>query len=223
MNKPKTHRSTNESGVERIVELHPIVVDSIYIGMNGNTVVQKKGTMTAQLKQNVVITKNYPMSSVANSNQDSLYTAEDFKFEKKSYKNESNRVAWIDVPEGMTVEQVTAKLQNHPDACIHQVLSNTPILTTQQKYAIQNGLITLDTVANRQVVRQRKGATDETGLDISEQIILDDNGKPFYRVNYFKTTFTEDSDLRTSNPDDVYLSEAIELELSGNPMSIFGN
>jgi hypothetical protein len=219
----RTKRFASANGVEKIVTLHPVTVDSVYVGMDGNRKIQKNGTLTAQLKQTVDTKSIYPTKSVVNSLQDNIFGAEAFNFEKKEYENTSVRTAWIDVPETHTLESVKAQLENFPDACIHQILSNKPILTTQQEYAIKNGIVTLDTIANRQVVRQRQGATDAEGNDISNEIILDNHGKPFYRANYFRTSYKEDVDYRTEDANDFYVSEAIEMELAGNTSSIFGN
>ena len=198
-----------------------IAVTRVYEATDGSRKIQKEGTLTAELKQTVTTKSSYPTKSVTNSNQANIFSVDDFGFERQEYENSSIRTAWIPVPVGTSIETVAERLQKFPDARIQQILSNKPILTTQQKYAIQNGLLSLDTVANSQVVRYGANSLDAKGVDNSGKIVLDNNGKPIYRVNYFQTEKVMDQDLRTSEPTDFYASPELEAEMKGLRTNIF--
>lgn len=212
---PVVEKTATGNGIEKIVTFHPIQVARVYVGMDGQRVIQKSGTLTAELKQTVEKESLYPSKSVANSRQDNIFGTDDFGFEKQSYKNSSVRVAWIDVPENETVESVTAKLANHPKARIQQTLSNKPILTREQQYAIDNGLTTIEKIAQRQIVRFSEGAKDASGADVSGKIVTDEMGRPMYRANYFRISDVADLDERTDDPADYFIPEALAMELEG--------
>lgn len=173
---------------------------------------QKEGTKTAEFKQIVTTHASYPTKSVTNSLSDNLFSAEkDFGIETEDYSNESTRVAWILVPEDATEESVKEKLKKAPKAKLQRILSNHPILTSEQNYAIENGLTTKDAIATSQILRYPKGA-DKEG-----EIILDRNtDKPIYKVDVFRTGECEDLDKRNSVEDGFYLPEELKAEVDGN-------
>lgn len=197
---------TADNRIRKEVTKGELTVDKLYEGQY-----QKEGTQTAQLRQ-VVSTKSfYPTKSIANDKQDNVFGMEEFGFEEKEYENNENRVAWIDVPEGATIEEVQGKLSRFPDSGLYRILGNKPILTDNQKYAIKTEIATMDQFANSQVVRFPEG-TENAG-----KIALDLNGKPQYRAVFFKKEGPVDQDLRT-NDAEFYASAEIQAELdSGTP------
>ena len=173
---------------------------------------QKEGTETAELRQEVVTKSFYPTKSISNDMQDNVFDVKDFGFEEKEYTNTEKRVAWIDVPAGTTAEQVAAKLAAHPNAGLYKILANKPILTENQKYAVNNADIaaTYDSFADSQVVRYPETSDN---VSLRGKLVLDANGKPQYRQVFFKIDSPVDQDLRTSD-EEFYASEAIKAELN---------
>lgn len=171
------------------------------------TMYSKSGIESAQLRQEVKTRTSYPTAKVGSSLEDNLFNVNEFNISAKDYESSETRIAWIDVPQGTTIEQVTERLKNAPTARIYKILSNNPILHDGQKQAIQSGLKTMDDFADSQVVRYP--ATHPT---MANQIILDKNGKVQYRANFFSLTAKDDEDLRT-NDDQCYMSEAIKAEV----------
>lgn len=191
--------------IRKEVSKSPISVSRVY-----TSDYQKEGTLTAELKQTVTTKSFYPSKSVANSLQDNIFSMADFKFEEQEYTNNEVRVAWIDVPVGMTVEQVTAKLQTNPNAGLYRILSNKPIISDTEQYAIDSAEleVNLDTFANRQAVRFPNGHPQEG------ELAFDTNGKIQYRRVAFSVAGIEDKDIRTSEPSDFYASPELEAEIN---------
>lgn len=196
----------SNSTVDKTSSVSPITLDKIY-----KSDYQKEGTLTAQLRQKVVNTASYPTKQVSSNLQANLFATDDFGFEKKDFTNEEVRVAWIDVPENATEDLVKAKLAqaNANGAKLYRMLSNHPILTNHQQYAIQSGQRNMDYYADRQVVRYSEGHPQ------AGQIVLDSNGKVQYRAVFFWETDMDDQDNRTADPSDVYVSKEIAVELQG--------
>ena len=139
--------------------------------------------------------------------QDNVFGVEEFDGVSGGdpIENIENRVAFIDVPLGMTVEQVQARIAG--DASLYKVLSSKPILTDNHQNAINRALTTLDEVANSQMVKYPAGHVKEG------QLIPDGQRPVMYRKVFFKNAVAEDQDLRGG---DVYIPEALRLELEGN-------
>lgn len=165
----------------------------------------KEGTMQAMLKQQVTTVSHYPTKSVSNSKSSALFSMSDFGFAEQEFTNVSNRVAFVAIPMGLTPEQVLAVLPK--EACIYVEKSNHPILTDEQKYAIQSGQRTLDQFADSQVTRYPEGHAK------AGKVVLDKNGKVQYRQCYYFATAKEDIDNRNSIVGDMYVSPAINAEL----------
>ena len=165
---------------------------------------QKDGTMTAELRQKVQTTAEYPAIQVANEMQQNVFGTEEFNAETKVFTNEEIRVAWIDVPEKATVADVQKRIA--ADATLYRVLSNEPIITSSQQNAIGRGLITRDQIANAQVLRY------PDNHEKAGQLILDKEGFPQYRKVFFWTTKKEDIDLRDGNST-PYASKEIMAEM----------
>lgn len=171
---------------------------------------QKEGTLTAELKQVVSTKSYYPSKSVTNSLNGNIFSTDDFGFEDKEFENKETRVAWIDVPAGSSEEAVKAKLATVKDATLYKILSNKPILSDSDKYAVDNDEldVTIDNFANKQVIRYPQGHSN------AGQLVTDKNGKVQYRRIAFATNLVEDQDLRTEDPTDFYASPEIEAELN---------
>jgi hypothetical protein len=172
------------------------------------TAYQKEGTLTAEIKQTVTTKSFYPSKSVSNNFQDNPFSTSDFGFSEKEYVSDSKRVVWVDVPEGSTVESVSAKLAALPEATVYRIYANKPIISDNQNYAISAGLTTMDAIADKQAIRYGEGDPQ------AGQLILK-NGKPQYKADFFKSTATEDQDLRTEDPADFYASASMRVELAG--------
>jgi hypothetical protein len=171
----------NQNQKNRIqVVFGPVTVDSVGPGLNGEV------KHRAQLRQKV--DKIYPSGGTHDSLTDALFNVDEFNLKQGSTYSE-NRVAWIDVPVGTTVEGVQQKLAGFPEARLVKHLSLNPILTEEQASAIQNGLndLTIEKVAAKQVVK------DE------EENIRDYKGYLQYRVVKFATTAKEDVDSREAD------------------------
>jgi hypothetical protein len=172
---------------------------------------QKEGTLTAELKQVVETKSFYPTKSISNSLSDNIFSMAEFGFREQEYDNKETRVAWIDVPMGTTVEQVTQKIASLPNATLYRVLSNRPKIADTEEYAINSVEldVTLDTFADRQVVRYPIGNAE------AGKIATDINGKVQYRRIAFSTKGIQDVDTRTEDPADYYASATIQAELQG--------
>lgn len=116
---------------------------------------QKAGTMTCELKQIVTTTTIYPG---ALGTDDNLFSASDFsEIENPEYTNSETRVYWMNVPAGTTMQDVELKLQSSSNAKLVKILSNRPILSSNQEYAINKGLTSEEAIANSQVVKDIHG------------------------------------------------------------------
>lgn len=183
------------------VETGKLEVSRIYTSDN-----QKEGTVTAEIRQ--TITKHYPAKRVVNSLQDNIFSVEDFGFEEKNY--DEKRVAWLDVPVGSTVETVAERLAQYQNANLYRILSNRPTISDAQAYAINSDDypdMTLDRIADQQVVRYGEGHEDAGDL------ALDDFGKPQYRRIAFSSKGHEDIDTRNDKVEDYYASATIKEEM----------
>lgn len=179
------------------------------------TAYQKEGTLTAEIKQTIKTESFYPSKSVSNNLQDNPFSTEEFGFSETRYEAQETRVAWVDVPVGSTAETVAAKLASLPSANIYRILANKPIISDSQQYAIGAGLTTQDIIADKQVVRYPTNHPTQAG-----QLILDKNGKPQYKSNFFKSTAKADEDLRTIDPADFYATPTMKVELAGTMSSV---
>lgn len=194
----------NESRIRKVQTSTPVTVDDVYVSDY-----QKDGTKTAQLRQVVTTKAYYPSKQITNSHSDNPFQLSDFGFEETEFESVESRVAWVDVPESASKDDVEGKLS--PESTLYRILSNRPIITDSQEHAISSPEIelTLDDIANKQVVRYPKGHAQEG------QIILDLNGKPQYRAVFFSATAREDEDTRNAVADDFYITDEIRAELHG--------
>lgn len=171
---------------------------------------QKEGSKTAQLRQTITTHSFYNAKQATNSLTDSIFDNKEFGYEEKEFIGTENRVAFLNVPEGVTPEEIAKRLAANPKARIYKILSNHPILTQSQAYAISQGLRTKDSLANSQAVRYGEGAAPE----LAGKLVLKD-GKPQYRATFFSAEGKADIDLRTADPADFYITPEIHMEMTG--------
>jgi hypothetical protein len=88
-----------------------------------------------------------------------IFGAEAFNFEKKEginlFKNE--RVTWMDVPKGMSKEKVQEVLDKLPNCRIQAVYSMKPILSPGQLFNINKGVLSLEDVKKKQLIKKESG------------------------------------------------------------------
>ena len=128
-----------------------------------------------------------------------VYT-QDSEFNTISFVNnvtaeyDSSRNTVIQVPDDWTLEQVQSELVKSK-AQIGIILSSNPIISSKQKYAIENLGLDIDVIIERQLIPET----------IEGQPTLDNNGKkipqlykgrPQYRLMTLVKTGSEDIDLR---------------------------
>lgn len=150
---------------------------------------QKSNTRTAVLKQKVTIISVYQGAKHSNNMQDNVFSSSEFGDDEKNYTSVQNRVAFLEVPASVTLEQVREKLSKFPEACLYRVYSYRPILHDGHQSALDNGLTTLDKIAMSQVLRY--GAEHAN----AGEIILH-NGHVQYGKTFFSTKPEADKDLR---------------------------
>jgi hypothetical protein len=200
---------TSESRIRKEVTSTPIMVSRVYKGSY-----QKDNTLTAELKQTVTTKSYYPTKSVANELKDNPFSNSQLGItEGEPYVQNETRVTWIEVPADSTEETVQAKLATLPQASIYKILANKPIISSSQQAGIDAGLTSTDIIGNSQVVRYPKDHPQ------AGKIILDPNGKPQYRIAYFKSAGSPDMDLRTADSLDFYATPEMAAELS-NTVSV---
>ena len=190
------------NAVRKEVTISAITVDKVYKGD-----FQKEGTMSAQIRQEVTTVSFYPSKQVSSSLADNPFKTTEFGFEETDHSNTEKRVAWIDVPAGVSADDVLAKIP--VDANLYRIMSNRPILSNHQAYSIEAGQKTLDDYANSQVVRFGEGSEN------AGQLIKDANGKPQYRQVFYSNTTKADVEMRTEKADDFYASALIRAEFQG--------
>ena len=174
----------------------PITVDEIRPHLRND----KKEV--AQIRNTVEST--YPEAQVGNSLNGSIFGDDEFGFgDGNTY--EEKRVAWIDVPKGTTKEQVAARLKQFPSARIYRVLSLTPILTDEQKRAMENGISNYTDPDTGEIKpcdmeyykrRQMVPTPDTMNLPEDQRQPLLYNGYVQYRVTFFSPEGQEDEDHR---------------------------
>jgi hypothetical protein len=194
--------NSNQERIRKTISFGKISVSRVY---ENN---YKPEFHTAELKQTVTTKSYYPSKSVNSDKQDNLFGTSEFGLEEQEYETTETRVAWMNVPIGTTVEQVEARLKQAPEAVLMKSLSYTPILSSDQIYAIQQGLRTKDDFAKSQAVRLPEN--EATIADGTAGKLALHEGNVQYRQVFFKLTKVEDEDLRT--PDNIYAPEELLVE-----------
>lgn len=97
----------SNNALKREIVRKPVTVDKVEVSK-----FQKEGSLTAHMRQVVEVHSWYQAKQSANSATNSLYDNSDFgeEYQDKPYISPENRVAFILVPEGTSVESVTKKL-----------------------------------------------------------------------------------------------------------------
>lgn len=199
-----------ENSIRKTSTKTAITVDKIYASEH-----QKAGTKTAQLRQVVTNKSFYPSKQISNDLQDNVFSLAEFGFQEKEYTQIENRVCWIDVPSIIeNPDDVVAKIP--ANATLYRIMSNHPIISSNQEYAISEGLRTMADYANSQVVRYGDNHPS------AGQLILDDNNKPQYRAIFFSASFKDDVDNRTQEAEDFFASAEIKAEMTGSTNVIAG-
>ncbi len=145
----------------------------------------KKGVYKAQLKQTVTTT--YPSSRV----QEDLFSANEFTEMGEGKAYDSTRTALIDVPKGITKEQVQNRVNPLENAVLWKRISNkvVDVLTANQKQAIADGLQTQASYEAKFLIRTKEGNQPErNGVTITE-----------YQQHFFSPVFKADEDMRTAD------------------------
>lgn len=201
----ETNVSTPENRIRKEVITTPIIVSRVY-----KASYQKDNTLTAELKQTITTKSYYPTRSVSNELKDNPFSNVQLGItEGEPYVQNETRVTWIDVPADSSVESVQAKLQTLPNANIYKILANKPIISSSQKAGIDAKLTTTDIIADGQAVRYSKDHPQAGKLVLH-------NGKPQFRVTYFKLEGSPDVDMRTADPADFYATSTMQAELSNS-------
>lgn len=184
---------------------------------------KQSGLLQAEIFQ--LVEESYGRSA-NNSRTNSFFKDEDFGEELKTVTYPSKRVAWINVPEGSTVESIQALCNAAPNARCYRVLSFDPmdIMTDGQRAAWNDPSkydFSRDEWVEKRMVRNLDG-----------EIVLDPVfGKPMYRQSFFDKDGREDIDLRPESAQRLGLTPADQpvtidaeafdqMSAQGNP---FGN
>lgn len=195
---------TTVNGVRHVTTRTPVTLSRIY-----KADYQKDGTMTAELRQEVIIDSYYPSKKVESNMQNGLFSAQEFGFDEQHFQNIEKRVAWVLIPAAATEDSVLAMLAkaNTNKAVIYKVLDSEPILDENQHYALTTGQRTMDDFANRQVVRYPDNHPTAPG-----QLCLNNNLVQ-YRRTFFWNGPKNDVDNRGKGK--VYMSPEITAEIGG--------
>lgn len=157
----------------------PIVVSRVYASD-----FQREGTLTAELKQTITIKSTYDDRKQDGLN-DSLFDG----VQSQEYETVETRVYWSNVPMGSTPETVKTQLDKYPAACLYRILASAPIVSDNERWAIDKGMTTLDAIANRQLVRYPANHPQA-----GEPILW--HGEKQYRRICFSLVAREDEDRR---------------------------
>ena len=195
------------SNVIKVITYQPITIDNIKTSQ-----FTKKGTLTAQIRQQVITKTSYPAVNTNDGVTSDIFAGE---FENvgigKEYSNTENRVAFITVPDTCTVQMLQNKLNGLVQAgkqpVIMKIVSNRPILTDNQKASIASQLKTMDDYANTQAIRFSKHNTEGN----ANKLILDDNQNVLYKRTFFQADKV--ADVNTCDPNDTYVSPQLEEEM----------
>ena len=197
-----------ESQVKITIERQPVVVSRLY-----KTEYNRDDAQTVELKQCVLKKTEYHDNTLSSDLSDNLYSHKDFRNESSNVfvSPPETRVTWLNIPEEVTLEEFEERLNKAEGACIYKILSNSPILTQAQQYAVNNPNSPLDIehYCKAQVVRYP--ATSER----AGEIVLDPNGRVQYRATFFSATHKDDVDERSYDVEGI-VPEFLLAELEQN-------
>lgn len=161
---------------------------------------------TAQVRQTVTTVSKYPGARGGNSLNDALFAMADFGTGNE-YTSTSNRVAWIEVPDGTTAQEVQNRLDQLPEATIYSITQTSPIYSDTDIWALQNNRRTQDQYADSQVMRY--GPNPSTVGAKPGSLILDE-GHFLYKRHFFSAVHKDD--IRNLDFNRVYGSPALVAE-----------
>lgn len=135
----------------------------------------KEGFDQAQIRQEVITM--YPPKKINNSLSDNPFALSEFKLDMSKYKYPSQRVTWLLVPQGTTVEKVAEVIATYPKARICRTMSNKII----------------DVLTDEQIAGIRQGISKKTLADYKESLLVTDkDGKAVTPTQYAQSFFTND-------------------------------
>lgn len=160
--------------MKKMTEETRVIVENLFVSKH-----QKGSTLTAQLRQYITTVIEYESIAITNEFSDNPFSQEEFGIEPETREVTESRVAWINVPEDTTLEEVQDRLDAHKECRIFRVLSSEPILTEGDKAAIESGVLTYHDKGLKQIVKNRQGDIifDDDNLQF-RRLFLSLNGKP---------------------------------------------
>lgn len=169
----------------------------------------KSDRMSAQIRQVVTRISLYPIEG-GNDKQDSLMASGP---QYKEYKETKERVTWVDVAKGSTIESVQTMIDALEDACIYQIVSFDVMdcITDGHIHQINNpeSDLTLEKMQDSKLLK-----------DKDNNPILKE-GKRIYIARYFSKTRKEDiNHLISSNGEVINDNDCIELESPGSESNV---
>lgn len=143
---------------------------------------QKEGTKSVLLQQDVSTT--YPASR---NNTDGIIADSELGA-GETFVNKRNAI--VVIPSSMTVEQFNERLQKFPKAGLRKIISSEPIVNENHKWAMKERGLTIETIAERQIVKE---VNKETG----EEVVINHKktGEPCYRVVELVSDITQKGDV----------------------------
>ena len=206
-----------ESKIEKEIKKSRTYVSRVYVSHY-----QKPGTVTAELKQEVNTISLYPDKIIRDDLHGNIYDISEFEQAQKKYDNKRTDVAWIDIPEGQTFENVLHRLNDYPKATLYRILSSEPIMSSSsQMYydrLVSEGQEAMaaqfkDRVANSQVLRYGSDSDDESIK--KGELILDAYGKPQFKACFLdETGEKQDQDFRIEDATSYYKTMEILMILN---------
>jgi hypothetical protein len=149
----------------------------------------KPNLFQAELRQNIV--REYNSTAIGNNMQSAFAPRESYNLPETRYDKE--RVCWVDIPNGWTVEKAQQHLDNiyasGAEPCIYQVLSFDPILTDND-YAWMEKLSAEERLA---FIENKKNSQQILNQDTGEIVTRDD--KTLYRKLFYTDRKRDDVDL----------------------------
>lgn len=161
-----------------IIERTDVICRNVKPGLNANKA-------SAELYEEV--TRTYPAAQGKTSLSDGLFDSE--AFGKGTTYPAQKRVAFLDVPKDSTMEQVQAKVDNFPEACIYNIYSTDvmDVLHEDQIRSLDNPDfdMTVEKFQDKHIVRESKNGP-----------VVMHNDKPLYSSSHFSQVAKADVDYR---------------------------
>ena len=152
---------------------------------------QKEGTKSVLLQQEVKST--YPVSR---NNTDGIIADSELGT-GETFVNKRNVI--VVIPNSMTIEQFNERLQKFPKAGLRKIVSSEPIVSENHKWAMSERGLTLEAIAQKQVVKE---VDQETG---EERIVNHKKtGNPCYRVVELVSDITAKGDIDLVSPETAF-------------------